>query len=45
MDVHHGECEAQGRPLIKQAPEQGYGVGTPGDRYGDPLTGMEEMVP
>jgi hypothetical protein len=45
MDVHHGECKAQGRPLIEQAPEQGYGVGTPGDRYGDPLTGMEEMVP
>jgi hypothetical protein len=45
MNVHHGECEAQVRPLIEQAAEQGHGVGAPGDRDGDPLPGMEEVVP
>jgi hypothetical protein len=41
VNMDHGECDAQGRAIIEQAAEQGYGVGTPGDRYSDPLTGME----
>jgi hypothetical protein len=45
MNVHHGECDSQGRPLVEQAPEESYGVGAPGDRYGDPMPRMEEMFP
>jgi hypothetical protein len=45
VNVHHGKCDAQLRPLLEQAPEQSYGVGAPGDRDGDPLTGTKEMVP
>jgi hypothetical protein len=45
MNVHYRECNARVWPLIEQAPEQSYGVGAPGDRNGDPLPGVEEMVP
>jgi hypothetical protein len=45
MNVHHGECYSQGCPLIEEAAEKSYGVGSPGDRYSDPLPGMEEVVP
>ena len=43
VHVHHGKCDAQLRPLLEQAPEQSHGVGAPGDRYGDPLSGTKEI--
>ncbi len=44
MDVDHGKHDAQLVPLLEQAAQQGYGVGAPGDRDGDPLAGTKETV-
>ena len=44
MYVDHGKYDAELVALLEQAPQQGHGVGTAGDRDGDPLTGMEEIV-
>ena len=44
VDVDHGKHDAQRVALLEQAPEQGHGVGAPGDRDGDPLARTKESL-